>query len=86
MDRGEIGVAFVSEFMTSLLTASRWLREQLATLAIVAGGLGLLGACLYRHIARPEWTASEALGALWPLYLAGALSLLLGWLIDGEAT
>ncbi len=86
MDRGEIGVAFVSEFMTSLLTASRWLREQLATLAIVAGGLGLLGACLYRHIARPEWTASEALGALWPLYLAGALSLVLGWLIDGEAT
>jgi len=83
---GKIGGGIVSEFVTSLLTASRWLREQLATLAIVAGGLGLLGACLYRHIARPEWTPSEALGALWPLYLAGALSLLLGWLIDWDAT
>jgi hypothetical protein len=86
MDCREIGVAFVSELMTSLLTASRWLREQLATLAIVAGGLGLLGACLYRHVARPEWTASESLEALWPLYLAGALSLVLGWLIDWDAT
>lgn len=86
MDRGEIGGGIVSEFVTSLLTASRWLREQLATVAIVAGGLGLLGACLYRHVARPEWTAAEALEALWPLYLAGALSLILGWLIEGEAT
>jgi hypothetical protein len=76
----------VSEFVSAVVTASRWLREQVATLVIAAGGIALLGACIYRHIAYPDWTAGEALEALWPLYLAGALSLLLGWLIDREAT
>jgi hypothetical protein len=76
----------VSEMVSGLLTASRWLREQLATLAIIAGGIGLLGACLFRYVARPDWSAGEALEALWPLYLAGALSVVLGWLIEREAT
>ena len=76
----------MSEFVSTVVTASRWLREQVATLVIVAGGVGLLGACVYRYVAYPDWTAGEALGALWPLYLAGALSVLLGWLIDREAT
>ena len=76
----------MSEFVSAVVTASRWLREQVVTLVIVAGGAGLLGACLYRYVAYPDWTAGEALEALWPLYLAGALSLVLGWLIEREAT
>lgn len=76
----------MSEFVSAVVTASRWLREQIVTLAVVAGGIGLLGACLYRYVAYPDWTAGEALETLWPLYLAGALSLVLGWLIEREAT
>ena len=76
----------VSEFVSAVVTASRWLREQVVTLVIVAGGIGLLGACVFRYVAYPDWTAGEALEALWPLYLAGALSLVLGWLIEREAT
>jgi hypothetical protein len=76
----------VSELASAVFTASRGLRERLTTLAVVAGGLSLLGACLFRYVARPDWSAGEALEALWPLYLAGALSLVLGWLVEREAT
>lgn len=75
----------VSEFVSAVLSAGRRLREQLVTFVIVAGGIGLLGACVLRYVAYPDWTAGEALEALWPLYLAGALSLMLGWLIDRDA-
>ena len=75
----------MSEFATVLLAASRWLSEEAVTLAVVAGGMGMLSGCLYRFAAHPEWSAREALEILWPLYLAGALSLLLGWLIEREA-
>jgi hypothetical protein len=76
----------VSEFVSAVLSASRRLREQLVTLVTVAGGIALLGACVYRSVAHPEWTAGEALDALWPLYLAGALSLVVGWLMEREAS
>jgi hypothetical protein len=72
----------MSEFVSAVVTATRWLREQVATFVIVAGGIGLLGACVYRYVAHPGWTAGEALETLWPLYVAGALSLVLGWLIE----
>jgi hypothetical protein len=75
----------MSEFVNVLLAAGRWLREQAVTLAVVSGGMGMLSGCLYRFAAHPEWSAREALEILWPLYLAGALSLLLGWLIEREA-
>jgi hypothetical protein len=80
------GGGSVSDFVSAVVTASRWLREQVVTLMIVGGGIALLGACVYRYVAYPNWTAGEALEALWPLYLAGALSLVLGWLIEREAT
>ena len=76
----------MAELVSAVVTASRWVREQLVTLTIAAGALVLLGACVYRHVARPDWTAGEALEVLWPLYLAGALSLVLGWLIEHEAS
>jgi hypothetical protein len=75
----------MSEFVSALLAASRWLRDEAVTLAIVAGGMGLLTGCVYRFAAHPEWSAREAMEILWPLYLAGALSLLLGWLMEQEA-
>jgi hypothetical protein len=67
------------------LAASRWLSEEAVTLAVVAGGMGMLSGCIYRFVAHPEWSARESLEVLWPLYLAGALSLLLGWLMEREA-
>jgi hypothetical protein len=73
------------EFISARLAAGRWLRDEAVTLAIVAGGMGLLTGCVYRFAAHPEWSAREALEILWPLYLAGALSLLLGWLMEQEA-
>jgi hypothetical protein len=74
------------QFVRTVLVAGHWLRERLLTSAIAVGGLMLLGSCLYRPIFHPDWTAAEALAALWPFYLAGALSLALGWLIEREAS
>jgi hypothetical protein len=65
----------------------QWQRAQvlLCLSAATAGTLVLLGACLYRRARHPEWTGAQALEALWPLYLASALSICLGWLFsDGK--
>lgn len=59
----------------------QWERVQnfLAVLASVAGALILFGACLYRRLWHPEWTGGQALEALWPFYLAGALPICIAW-------
>ena len=61
---------------------SRWrsLRSLLGLSVASVGALALLGTCLYRRLRHPEWTGAQALGALWPLYLAGAVSICSGWL------
>jgi hypothetical protein len=76
----------MSHLISRLLVSGPWLRERLVTAAIAAGGMALLGACLYRVTVLDGWTADEALAVLWPAYLAGALALLLGWLSDWKAS
>jgi len=50
--------------------------------AASAGTLVLLGACLYRRLRHPEWTGGQALQVLWPFYLAGAMSICVGWIFS----
>jgi hypothetical protein len=57
----------------------------IVTSSIITGGMLMLGASLYRLFLRPEWTAIEALSELWPFHAVGALTLLVGWLIDRQA-
>lgn len=57
-------------------------QELLCISVASAGTLVLLGACLYRRLRHPEWTGGQALTALWPFYLAGALSICTGWLFS----
>jgi hypothetical protein len=54
-------------------------RHILAVSAMLAGALITLGACLYRRVWHPEWVGGQALQALWPFYIAAALSLYFGW-------
>jgi hypothetical protein len=58
---------------------SRRMQELLIGSAVIAGALCLLGACAYRRVWHPEWTGGQALQALWPFYLAAALSIYCGW-------
>jgi hypothetical protein len=45
----------------------------------VFGVAALLGASLYRRWLHPDWTGAQALAALWPVYIAGAISVCTGW-------
>ena len=72
------------QIIRSVLTAGHSVREHVITFAIVTGGLMLLGSCLYRPVFHPDWTAAEALEYLWPFYVAGTLSVVLGWLVERE--
>lgn len=56
--------------------------DLVAALLIVLGGLLIVGGGIYRVFIRPEWTSEQALAALWPCFLAGAVTLMLGWLVD----
>ena len=56
--------------------------DLLAAILIVIGGLLVIGSLVYRVFVRPEWTFEQALQALWPFFLAGAASLMFGWLVD----
>jgi hypothetical protein len=69
----------------AILKASSPLHDFLVTSTIITGGMLMLGAWLYRLFLRPEWTAVEAFGELWPFHAIGALTLLVGWLIDRQA-
>ena len=66
-----------------VLAASRKASLRLiAPLLIGLGGLLMIGSFAYRIFVRPEWTFDEAQQALWPFFLAGILSLILGWFFD----
>jgi hypothetical protein len=56
--------------------------DLVAAILIAIGALLVIGSCVYRVFVRPEWTFEQALQALWPFFLAGAVSLMLGWLVD----
>lgn len=72
----------LSNFIRALAAARQPLIDALVSLLIVTGGALLIGGCAYRIFLRPELTSPEAVGALWPFFLAGTIALLLGWLMD----
>lgn len=70
------------DMVRSLTAAGKdWLAFAAALLVTVGGAL-MIGGGVYRVFIRPEWTSGQALDALWPTFLAGFVSLLLGWLAD----
>jgi hypothetical protein len=46
---------------------------QLMNGAALLGALLLFGVCGYRRIWHPDWSGLHAVSALWPLYVAGGL-------------
>ena len=78
--------------MTSLVRAltgtDKGTTDFIAALLILIGGFLIIGGYVYRVFVHPEWTFEEATFALWPFLTAGAVSLVLGWVIDrtGDAS
>ena len=72
--------------MTSLVRAltgtDKGTTDFVAALLILIGGFLIIGGYVYRVFVHPEWTFEEATFALWPFLTAGAVSLVLGWVID----
>jgi hypothetical protein len=75
----------MTQIIDAILKARSPLRDVLASTAIIAGGVLMLGAGVYHLFLRPEWTSPQALAELWPFHAAGAAALFVGWLIDRKA-
>jgi hypothetical protein len=75
----------VTQIIDAILKARSPLRDVLVSIAIITGGVLMLGAGVYHFFLRPEWTSPQALAVLWPFHAGGALALFLGWLIDRQA-
>jgi hypothetical protein len=62
--------------------ARRAFIDAAASLLIIAGGGLLVGGWAYRVFVRPDMPSGEATALLWPVFLAGGIALLAGWLLD----
>jgi predicted membrane channel-forming protein YqfA (hemolysin III family) len=76
----------MADLVKALAGTEKGLTDLVAAALIVLGVLLMIGGCVYRVFVRPEWTFDEALHALWPFFLAGGVSLMLGWLVDRAET
>jgi hypothetical protein len=72
----------MSDLIRALTDASRASLDLVAALLVIVGGLLVIGGGTYRVFVRPEWTFEQASDALWPFFLAGAVIVILGWLVD----
>lgn len=72
----------MSDLIKALAATGKASIDFVAALLIVIGGLLMIGGCVYRVFIHPEWTSEQALDALWPFFLAGIVTLMLGWLVD----
>jgi len=72
----------MSNLIKALAAARQSLIDAAVSLLIVTGSTLLIGGCAYRIFVRPDLTSPEAMGALWPFFLAGTVALVLGWLMD----
>lgn len=75
----------MTQIIDAILKARSPLRDVLVSIAIITGGVLILGAGVYHFFLRPDWNFPQALGELWPFHAAGALALFLGWRIDRQA-
>jgi F0F1-type ATP synthase assembly protein I len=76
----------MSELIRALTVASKASLDLVAAVLVIVGGLLVIGGGTYRVFVRPEWTSEQALDALWPFFLAGVVTVMLGWLIDRAVT
>jgi hypothetical protein len=72
----------MAEFIKALAGAGKAPLGLVATLLMALGALLIIGGFVYRVFVRPEWTFEEALHTLWPYFVAGCISLTLGWVVD----
>ncbi len=75
----------MSDLIKALTDASRASLDLIAAVLVIIGGLLVIGGGTYRVFVRPEWTFEQASDALWPFFLAGAVIVVLGWLVDRSA-
>ena len=76
----------MSEFIKALAATGKESMGLVAAGLFVFGGLLMFGGMVYRVFVQPEWSFEEAGLALWPYFLAGIVSLTLGWFIDRAQT
>lgn len=78
----------MTDLVKALTGTDKGASDFVAAVLILLGGFLMIGGYVYRVFVHPEWTFEEATFALWPFFTAGAVSLLLGWLVDrtGDAT
>jgi hypothetical protein len=72
----------MSNFIRALAASRQALIGAAVSLLIVTGGTLLMGGCAYRIFVRPDLSPQDAIGTLWPFFLAGTVALVLGWLMD----
>lgn len=72
----------MSDLIKVLATAGKASLDVGVAALVVIGGMLMIGGCVYRVFVRPEWTSEQALETLWPFFLAGVVTLMLGWLLD----
>lgn len=72
----------MADFVRALTAAGKVSAGLVAALLIVLGGVLMMGGLVYRVFVQPEWTSEEAQQALWPFFLCGIVSFMLGWFVD----
>jgi predicted membrane channel-forming protein YqfA (hemolysin III family) len=72
----------MSDLVRALADSARAAVDLVAASLMLLGGLLMLGAYVYRVFVHPEWTSHEAVAALWPFFVVGSATLMLGWLVD----
>jgi F0F1-type ATP synthase assembly protein I len=75
----------MSDLIKALTDAGRASLDLIAALLVIIGGLLVFGGGTYRVFVRPEWTFEQAASTLWPVFLAGVVIVVLGWLVDRSA-
>ena len=70
---------------TAVAGGKEWLGPA-AALLVSLGVTLMIGGGVYRVFVRPEWSTVQALDALWPFFLAGVITLVLGLLLDRAET
>ena len=75
----------MTDLIKALTDAGKASLDLIAALLVIIGGLLVIGGGTYRVFVRPEWTFEQAFDALWPVFLVGAATVVLGWLVDRAA-
>jgi hypothetical protein len=72
----------MAEIIRMVAVAAKAWDGLVAAVLVSVGGMLVIGGGIYRVFVRPEWSFAQALDTLWPYFLAGFVSLMLGLLVD----